>query len=135
MKEVTRIVAFMSCFVGDVKSLYEKATVPTKPDVPMTPKTKRTRVHIERDRRELQEEMENRAALRDHKVPGYFESELGKAFLLSQVFEPTVLMGILIVNKHFLSTYIIPNSLRLLLLKIKTVCYITIRCYALLMRA
>lgn len=72
-------------FAGDVKSLYEKATVPAKPEVPMTPMTKRTRVDIERDQRELQEEIENREALRNHMVPGYFESEMGKAFLLSQV--------------------------------------------------
>ena len=65
--------------------MYERATVPTKSDVPMTPMTKRTRVDLERDRRELVEEMENREALREHKVPGYFDSELGKAFLLSQV--------------------------------------------------
>ena len=65
--------------------MYERATVPTKSDVPMTPMTKRTREDLERDRRELMEEMENREALREHKVPGYFDSELGKAFLLSQV--------------------------------------------------
>ena len=72
-------------FLGDVKSLYERATVPAKPEVPMTPMTKRNRVDLERDKRELMEEMENREALREHRVPGYFDSELGKAFLLSQV--------------------------------------------------
>ena len=46
--------------------------------MPMTPMTKRTRVDLERDRREMMEEMENREALREHKVPGYFESELEK---------------------------------------------------------
>ena len=65
--------------------MYEKATVPPMPEVPMTPMAKRSRVDLERDMRELQEEIENKNALRNHKVPGYFDSELGKAFLLSQV--------------------------------------------------
>ncbi len=68
-----------------MKTLYEEATLPVKTEGPTTPKSKRSAAAVERDRREVEEELENRAALRDHAVPGYFDSELGQAYLVSQV--------------------------------------------------
>ena len=65
---------------------YSKATTLPQPSPPPTPRAKRTQADWERDKRELAEEAEGRRALRNHDVPPYFESEFGKAFLLSQVF-------------------------------------------------
>ena len=64
---------------------YSKATTLPEPSPPPTPRAKRTQADWERDKRELAEEAEGRRALRNHDVPPYFESEFGKAFLLSQV--------------------------------------------------
>ena len=72
------------CIV-EVKDLYEQAVAPPVPSPPPTPQPKRTAADWERDRRELAEEAEGRAALRNHAVPSYFKSELGKAFLFTQV--------------------------------------------------
>lgn len=65
--------------------MYEKATAPTMPEPAPTPQPKRTQADWERDMREVEIEKENQKALRTHDVPKYFDSELGKAFLLSQV--------------------------------------------------
>ena len=65
--------------------MYEKATLADEPEVPMTPVANRSRVALEQDQRELEEAKENREALKSHTVPGYFDSEYGKAFLISQV--------------------------------------------------
>ena len=75
----------MSDMIGDVKALYEKATAAPLPSPPPTPQAKRTKADWERDERELAEESEARQDLRQHTIPPYFESEFGKAFLLSQV--------------------------------------------------
>ena len=71
-----------------MKGLYENATAPPVPSPPPTPQPKRTKADWERDQRELAEEEESRKSLREHDVPPYFESELGKAFLLTQVTAP-----------------------------------------------
>lgn len=68
-----------------MKAVYEKATEPTTPSPPHTPAPKRTKADWERDQRERQEEQEGREALRHKKIPPYFDSELGKAFLHTQV--------------------------------------------------
>ena len=75
----------MLCPPENIKTLYEKATTAPLPEPCPTPQPKRSKADLERDVRELEEEKENRAALRKHDVPGYFNSELGKAFLLAQV--------------------------------------------------
>ncbi|XP_074656457.1 sperm-associated antigen 17-like [Tubulanus polymorphus] len=67
-----------------LSQVYEQATAPPVPSPPPTPQPKRSKADWERDQRELAEEMENRAALRNHAVPPYFKSELGKAYILSQ---------------------------------------------------
>ncbi|XP_076077508.1 sperm-associated antigen 17-like isoform X7 [Mytilus galloprovincialis] len=67
-----------------VKDIYEKAMTPPAPSPPPTPTPKRTKADWERDQRELAEEQEGRNALRNKKIPVYFDSEFGKAFLLSQ---------------------------------------------------
>ncbi|XP_046333573.2 sperm-associated antigen 17-like isoform X4 [Haliotis rufescens] len=69
---------------GTIKDLYEKATSPPVPSPPPTPQSRRTRADWERDQREVAEEIEGRNALRNNNIPSYFESELGKAFLLTQ---------------------------------------------------
>lgn len=69
----------------DIKGFYEEATAVAVNSAPMTPVLKRSRADWENDQRDLQEEQANLKALRNHEVPPYFESELGKAFLLSQV--------------------------------------------------
>ena len=76
---------FFCCVGDDVKYAYEHATAPPIPSPPPTPQPKRTRADWERDERELAEERTNREKLRKHDVPPYFDSELGKAFLLTQV--------------------------------------------------
>ncbi len=71
--------------LGDMKALYEEYTSPPSPPLPPTPQPKRTTADWERDARELAEENLNRQAVQEHNVPPYFQSELGRAFLLSQV--------------------------------------------------
>lgn len=66
-----------------MKSLYEKVTAPPIPSPPHTPKPKRTQADIEKDKREKEEEKVNRKILKNKEVPPYFESELGRAFLIS----------------------------------------------------
>ncbi|KAJ8314693.1 hypothetical protein KUTeg_006843 [Tegillarca granosa] len=76
-----------SCFLydkADIKDIYEKATSPPAPSPPPTPISKRTKADWERDQREMAMELEGRDALRNKKIPTYFDSEFGKAFLLSQ---------------------------------------------------
>jgi hypothetical protein len=58
---------------------------PPAPSPPPTPQPKRTKADWEKDQRELAEEQEGRNAIRNKKIPAYFDSEFGKAFLLSQV--------------------------------------------------
>ena len=58
---------------------------PPAPSPPPTPQLKRTKADWEKDQRELAEEQEGRNAIRNKKIPTYFDSEFGKAFLLSQV--------------------------------------------------
>ncbi|KAL8578119.1 hypothetical protein ACOMHN_055439 [Nucella lapillus] len=67
-----------------IKDTYETAIAPPPPSPPTTPQPKRTQADWERDLRELGEESEGRAMLRGKRVPSYFESEMGKAFLLTQ---------------------------------------------------
>ena len=73
-------------FSADVKAIYEKALSPPEPSPPPTPTPKRSKADWERDERELAEEMEGLEALRTKKIPKYFDSEFGKAFLLTQVY-------------------------------------------------
>lgn len=68
-----------------IKDVYEQAIAPPPPSPPPTPQPKRTQADWERDARELAEESEGRTMLHSKKIPKYFESELGKAFLLTQV--------------------------------------------------
>lgn len=68
-----------------VKEMYESGVRPPPPSPPRTPQPKRTEADWERDKRELVEEFRGLALLRDKKIPNYFESEMGKAFLLTQV--------------------------------------------------
>ena len=65
--------------------MYESATAVPELSPPPTPPCKRTRADWERDAREKKEEAENMRILRDKDIPAYFNSELGKSFLLSQV--------------------------------------------------
>lgn len=58
---------------------------PPAPSPPPTPQPKRTKADWEKDQRELAEEQEGRNAIRNKKIPAYFDSEFGKTFLLSQV--------------------------------------------------
>lgn len=94
----TVIVPFMLCvcmhkcefvtfliITANVKDMYEKALTPPQPSPPPTPQPKRTKADWERDERELLEEKEGLEALRRRTIPKYFESEFGKAFLLTQV--------------------------------------------------
>ncbi|XP_061176448.1 sperm-associated antigen 17-like isoform X2 [Saccostrea echinata] len=69
---------------ANVKELYEKATAPPVPSPPPTPQPKRTQADWDRDQREIAEELTGREALRKKKIPSYFDSEFGKAFLLTQ---------------------------------------------------
>ena len=68
-----------------VKILYERATAAPLASPPPTPQPKRTRADWERDERELADEQMHKATLREFAVPPYFESELGKAFIITQV--------------------------------------------------
>ncbi|KAL5020758.1 hypothetical protein ScPMuIL_002159, partial [Solemya velum] len=68
----------------DLKLMYERATTPSPASPPPTPQPKRTQADWERDQREIAEEVEGRNDLRNKKIPPYFESEFGKAFLLTQ---------------------------------------------------
>ncbi|XP_052809835.1 sperm-associated antigen 17-like isoform X5 [Mya arenaria] len=69
---------------ADVKRIYEKTLTPPEPSPPPTPQPKRTLADWERDERELQEQKEGLAAIRNKHIPKYFDSEFGKAFLLTQ---------------------------------------------------
>ena len=68
-----------------MKAVYEKAVSPPAPSPPPTPQAKRTLADWERDRRELEEEKDAKNKLGNKIIEPYFESELGKAFLLTQV--------------------------------------------------
>ena len=70
--------------------MYEKTTATTLPEACPTPQPKRSRADWERDMREVEEEKDNLKTLRNHDVPKYFDSELGKAFLLAQVMGDTL---------------------------------------------
>ena len=76
---------FLLISSADVKDIYEKALSPPEPSPPPTPIPKRTKADWERDERELAEEIEGLEAIRTKKIPKYFDSEFGKAFLLTQV--------------------------------------------------
>ncbi|XP_050391323.1 sperm-associated antigen 17 isoform X2 [Patella vulgata] len=67
-----------------VKELYEKTTAPPVPSPPPTPMPKRTQADWERDQREIIQELEGRTLLKNKTIPPYFQSELGKAFLITQ---------------------------------------------------
>ena len=69
--------------LADLKSLYEKVAAPKIPSPPNTPAPRRTQADLERDKRERQEEVQHRKALKEKDIPPYFESELGRAFLIS----------------------------------------------------
>lgn len=66
-----------------MKKLYETVTIPKPSSAPDTPAPRRSQAEIEKDKRERQEERENRQVLKKRQVPPYFESELGRAFLIS----------------------------------------------------
>lgn len=68
-----------------MKSMYEKALTPPAQSPPPTPQPKRTKADWERDEREVLEEKEGLEALKNKSIPKYFDSEFGKAFLLTQV--------------------------------------------------
>lgn len=72
------------CYAANVKELYERATAPPEPSPPPTPQPKRTQADWERDQREVSEEKAGREALKKRNIPSYFDSEFGKAFLLTQ---------------------------------------------------
>ena len=55
------------------------------PSPPTTPQPKRTLADWERDRREVEEEKQAKKNLANKSIETYFNSELGKAFLLTQV--------------------------------------------------
>ncbi|XP_033741247.1 sperm-associated antigen 17-like isoform X1 [Pecten maximus] len=69
---------------ANIKGIYEKVTAPPVPSPPPTPQPKRTMADWERDQREMNQEMDGRDALRKKRIPTYFDSEFGKAFLLTQ---------------------------------------------------
>ncbi|XP_056016112.1 sperm-associated antigen 17-like isoform X11 [Ostrea edulis] len=69
---------------ANLKELYERATAPPVPSPPPTPQPKRTQADWDRDQREVSEELTGRDALKKNKIPRYFDSEFGKAFLLTQ---------------------------------------------------
>lgn len=69
---------------ADVRGMYEKALTPPAPSPPPTPQPKRTKADWERDEREVLEEKEGLEALKNKSIPKYFDSEFGKAFLLTQ---------------------------------------------------
>lgn len=71
--------------VADIKGIYEKVTTPPLTSPPPTPQPKRSVADWERDQREVSQEQEGRDTLRKKRIPTYFDSEFGKAFLLSQV--------------------------------------------------
>ncbi|XP_067947410.1 sperm-associated antigen 17-like [Watersipora subatra] len=77
---------------ADLKSLYETVTAPKIPSTPGTPAPRRTQADIERDRRERQEEKNHRQVLKKKEIPNYFDSELGRAFLISQAANPAAMM-------------------------------------------
>ncbi|KAL3882261.1 hypothetical protein ACJMK2_028623 [Sinanodonta woodiana] len=78
---------------SNVKAVYETAMAPPVPSPPPTPQPKRTKADWERDLREVAEELAGRDALRNHKIPNYFNSEFGKAFLLTQAKDVSEMMG------------------------------------------
>ncbi|KAK3098986.1 hypothetical protein FSP39_024961, partial [Pinctada imbricata] len=69
---------------ADIKNMYEKATAPPVPSPPPTPQPKRTKADWERDQREVAQEQEGKDSLKKKRIPPYFDSEFGKAFLLTQ---------------------------------------------------
>lgn len=72
--------------------MYQMAIAPDPPSPATTPQPKRSVADWERDQREIAEEREGREALKNHTIPPYFESELGKSFLLTQVCEANYLV-------------------------------------------
>lgn len=69
-----------------MKHRYETVTqMAAAPPPVLTPQPKRTRADWERIERELREAQENKVAIRDRNIPPYFESDMGKAFLRTQV--------------------------------------------------
>ncbi|XP_055887729.1 sperm-associated antigen 17-like isoform X4 [Biomphalaria glabrata] len=72
------------CDLEHVKSIYEKAIAPRVPTPPPTPRPKRTQADWQQDKREVEEEKKNKSKLKNKAIEPYFESEVGKAFLLSQ---------------------------------------------------
>ncbi|XP_059166152.1 sperm-associated antigen 17-like isoform X2 [Physella acuta] len=73
------------CDPEHVKMMYENAVAPHVPSPPPTPHSKRSKADWERDKRELQEEKEIKAKIRSRSIEPYFDSEIGKAFLYTQV--------------------------------------------------
>ncbi|XP_021376816.1 sperm-associated antigen 17-like isoform X5 [Mizuhopecten yessoensis] len=69
---------------ANIKGIYEKVTAPPVPSPPPTPQPKRTMADWERDQREMNQELDGRDSLRKKRIPTYFDSEFGKAFLLTQ---------------------------------------------------
>lgn len=67
-----------------VSEFYENATAPLRSTSPPTPQPKRTAADWERDRRELQEQVDNCSAIRNADIPPYFHSEMGRNFFLCQ---------------------------------------------------
>ncbi|KAM3936004.1 sperm-associated antigen 17 [Leptodactylus fuscus] len=68
----------------DITSVYENAVCPTPPPPPPVAKPQRSVQDWEQLRLEIQEQEEQLAAIRSHKVPPYFQSEFGLEFLQKQ---------------------------------------------------
>ncbi|XP_066563697.1 sperm-associated antigen 17 [Amia ocellicauda] len=75
----------------DIASLYTQA-ITTPPKTPPEPvRSQRTEEDMERDRQERLEEQRCKEALKNRTIPAYFNSEFGKAFLLTQDLDMTFL--------------------------------------------
>lgn len=88
--------------------LYERTTALPAPSPPPTPQAKRTQADWDKDARELAQEEEARRALREHDVPPYFDSQLGKAFLLTQVDDNT---GMYVYKKDICGHELVRNMI------------------------
>ncbi|OCT93579.1 sperm-associated antigen 17 isoform X2 [Xenopus laevis] len=70
---------------GDIVTLYENTLAPTPEPPAPTAQPERRQEDWEGMRREIQEQKETLQAMRSHDIPPYFQSEMGKAFLETQV--------------------------------------------------
>ena len=82
-----------------MRGIYEKTLTPPAASPPPTPQPKRTQADWERDEREVLEEREGLEAIKKKAIPKYFDSEFGKAFLLTQVNWVPWVFKHMIINK------------------------------------